>query len=153
MWIFFLIPLLGCYTYAETSLDALSPGLQARVRLDEEGFGRVLNQAATNGVPVETMDIGGRGVSGRVVAVEAENLVVELRGVGSSVYAADIPTRSIREVGLRQLSRRRTVGAVAGLGLLAFVTLKSGLVGGSTSAEGPEEPELLVVPWFSIPFP
>lgn len=38
-----LLPLLGCHTYAETSLDGLSTGLQARVRLDEEGFGRVLN--------------------------------------------------------------------------------------------------------------
>lgn len=147
-----LLPLTGCYTYATTSLDSLAPGLQARVRLDEDGFGRVLNQAVTNGVPAESMDVQGRGVVGRVVQLGAEDLTVELRGVGGSVFSAAVPNAAIREVALRRFSPRRTISAVA-VGAALFAAVYTGTTGGTTTDEPPPDPDLMVLRLFSISVP
>ncbi|SVD70933.1 uncharacterized protein METZ01_LOCUS423787, partial [marine metagenome] len=61
-----LLSLAGCYNYSEAVLESVSPGTPVRVRLTEDGFGRVVNQAATNGVPVESMDMNRRGFVGRI---------------------------------------------------------------------------------------
>jgi hypothetical protein len=137
--------LCGCYTYAETSLSSLSPGLQARVTLDEDGFGRVVNQAAVSGVPVDMLDMGGRGVVGRVMTLGPTNMTVQLRGAGGSVFAADVPTEAVQRVAVRTFSRARTIGAVVG-GVALFTGLYVGTTGGTTSAPPPEEPELMVLP-------
>jgi hypothetical protein len=146
------LPLAGCYTYATAPFDTLAPGLQTRVRLDEDGFGRVLNQAVMNGVPADRMDLQGRGVIGRVVRIDPDNLTVQLRGTGGAVFSAAIPNQSIREVALRQFSARRTIGAVA-VGSLLFAGVYTGWTGGTTSGDPDPEPDQLVVPLFSIPFP
>jgi len=145
-----LLPLMGCYTYAETSMESLTSGTRVRLLLDQDGFGRVVNQAALNGVPSHYLNIGERGVSGRILQLGPQNLSIELRGAGASVFAADIPTPAVQEVGLRQLDRRRTIGAVAGLGALGYLILKTGVVGGTTSPEQPPEiPNM--APLISIP--
>jgi hypothetical protein len=140
-----LFCLSGCYTYAETSLSSLTPGLQARVRLTEDGFGRVVNQAAVSGVPVDMLDLGGRGVVGRVMTLGPSNLTVEMRGAGGSVFTADVPTQVVQEVSVRTFSRGRTIGALVG-GAVLFAGLYVGTTGGTTSAPTPPEPEQMNVP-------
>ena len=135
----------GCYTYAETSLSSLTPGLQARVQLTEDGFGRVVNQAAVSGVPVDMLDMGGRGVTGRVMTLGTSNMTVELRGAGGSVFAADVPTQAIQQVAVRTFSRKRTIGAVA-LGTVLFAALYAGTTGGTTSSPPAPDPDQMVVP-------
>jgi hypothetical protein len=135
----------GCYTYAESSLATLSPGLQARVTLTEDGFGRVVNQAASNGVPVDVLDMSRRGVAGRVTAMDPSNLTVEMRAGGGSVFAAAVPTQAVEEVSVRTFSRKRTIGAVGG-GVLLFALVLNGTMGGSTSSNPPPEIENSVVP-------
>jgi hypothetical protein len=135
----------GCYTYSETSLASLSPGLQARVTLDEDGFGRLVNQAAVNGVPVDMLDMTGRGVVGRVMTLGPSNMTFQLRGAGGSVFAADVPTQAVQQVAVRTFSRRRTVGALAG-GVVLFAAIYAGTTGGTTSAPTPPDPDQMVVP-------
>jgi hypothetical protein len=140
--------LCGCYTYSETSLSALSPGIQARVTLDEDGFGRVVNQAAVSGVPVDMLDMGGRGVTGRVMTLGPSNLTVQLRGAGGAVFDADVPTQAVQEVAVRTFSRNRTIGAVA-VGAVLFAGLYAGTTGGTTGPAPPVEPEQMVAPFFA----
>jgi hypothetical protein len=135
----------GCYTYAETSLTELSPGLHARVTLDEDGFGRVVNQVASNGVTVDVLDPAKRGFVGRVTALAPGNVTVELRAGGGSVFSANVPTQSVQEVAVRTFSQKRTIGAVAG-GVVLFAAVLRGTMGGTTSPGLPPEPEQLVVP-------
>jgi hypothetical protein len=135
----------GCFTYAETSISELSPGLQARVRLTEDGFGRVVNQAAESGVPVDMLDMSGRGVVGRVMTLSSSNMTVQLRGAGGSVFAADVPMGAVQNVAVRTFSRRRTIGAVAAVAVL-FTTIYVGTTGGTTSVLPDPEPEQLVIP-------
>jgi hypothetical protein len=144
------LPLLGaCYTYADTSLETLSPGNQTRVQLDEEGFGRVVNQAAMNGVPMENLDLGGRGVSGRLMSLDPSTMMVEMRGAGGSVFSADIPMHAVQGVAVRTFSRKRTVLAV-GLGAVLGSLVYSGTVGGTTGPNPDPEPVNMRVPFFTI---
>jgi hypothetical protein len=140
------MPLLGgCYTYAQSSLSSLSPGLQARVTLTEDGFGRVVNQAASNGVPVDMLDMSRRDVVGRVRDLDPTNVTVELRAGGGSVFAAAVPTQAVEEVAVRTFSRKRTIGAVGG-GIAIFALVLNGTMGGTTSGGLPPEPEMSVIP-------
>ena len=146
-----MLPLLGgCYTYAETSLETLSPGLQTRVVLDDDGFGRVVNQAAMNGVPMENLDLGGRGIVGRLMSMDPTSMTVELRGAGGSVFPADIPMHAVQGVAVRSFSRPRTLLAVGGGAAIGALIL-SGTVGGTTGPGQPPEEELSRFPLFSIP--
>ena len=135
----------GCYTYASAPLSSLSPGLQARVTLTEDAFGRVVNQAAVSGVPVDMLDMVGRGVTGRVRTLGTTNMTVELRGAGGSVFAAEMPTQAVQQVAVRTFSKGRTIGAVAA-GVVLFAGLYAGTTGGTTSAPGPPDPDQMVVP-------
>jgi hypothetical protein len=135
----------GCYTYAETSLSSLSPGIQARVQLTEDGFGRVMNQAAENGVPVDMLDLAGHGVVGRVMTLGPSNVTVQMRGAGGSVFAAEVPTQAVQQVAVRTFSRSRTIGALA-IGVALFSGLYAGTAGGTTSPPAPEDPEMMVFP-------
>ena len=144
-----LLPVTGCYTYAVTSLEELSPGLQARVRLDDEGFGRVLNQAVTNRISAATIDLSRKAVVGRVVQRESDNLTVELRGAGGSVFSAAIPNQSVREVALRRFDRRRTIGVVAA-GAVLFAAVYAGTTGGTTGDDLPPETDRMVFRLFSV---
>jgi len=149
---FFLgvVALGGCYTYSVAPLESLAPGLQARVRLDEDGFGQILNQAAMSGVPMEMIDLERRGVIGRVVELQADNLRVELRGIGGTVFAAAVPTFQIQEVALRKFSKPRTLAALAA-GAIAFGAILKGTAGGTTSPGEPPGPDNMVFPLLSLP--
>jgi hypothetical protein len=146
-----IVFLTGCYTYAETSIETLAPGIQTRVQLDADGFGRVVNQAAINGVPVENLDLGGRGISGRLMSLDATTMMVEMRGVGGSVFAADIPMHAVQGVAVRTFSTKRTILAV-GLGAVLGGLVYSGTVGGTTGPNPPDEPEQMTFPVFTFSF-
>ena len=58
-WLLFLLafaPLTGCYAYVESGTEALSPGVNARIRLDPESFGMLVNQAASDGYDAQRLD-------------------------------------------------------------------------------------------------
>jgi hypothetical protein len=147
-----VLPLTACYTYSQTPLTSLSSGTQARVRLDEDGFGRVVNQAATNGVPVQTLDLSGREVTGRVRSLEANTMWMELRRPGGSVFAAEIPVQAVQVAAVRTFSPRRTIAAAA-LGAALSGLIWRGTTGGTVAPNPPPEPENLRVPFFSITIP
>jgi hypothetical protein len=104
-----------------------------------------VNQAAVEGIPVDMLDIGRRGVVGRVRDLSPSNMTVELRGGGGSVFAADVPVQAVEEVAIRTFSRSRTIMAAAGVAVL-FGAVYAGTAGGTTSTPPPEEPEMLVLP-------
>ena len=147
-----VLPLTACYTYSQAPLTSLSSGIQARVRLDEDGFGRVVNQAATNGVPVQTLDMSGREVTGRVRSLEANTMWLELRRPGGSVFAAEIPVQAVQDAAVRTFSPRRTIGAVALTAAVASF-IYAGTTGGTVTPNPPPETENLRVPIFSITIP
>jgi hypothetical protein len=123
----------------------LSPGLHARVTLDEDGFGRVVNQVASNGVTVDVLDPTRRGFVGRLTATGPSNMTMELRAGGGSVFAANFAPQSVTRVAVRTFSQKRTIGAVAA-GVVLFAAAWRGTVGGTTSPGAPPEPEQLVAP-------
>jgi hypothetical protein len=123
----------------------LSPGLHARVTLDEDGFGRVVNQVASNGVTVDVLDPTRRGFVGRVTATGPSSMTIELRAGGGSVFAANFAPQSVTRVAVRTFSQKRTIGAVAA-GVVLFAAAWRGTVGGTTSPGAPPEPEQLVAP-------
>lgn len=132
-----LLPMTGCYTYAEVPLTSLSPGVQARLRFSQDGFGRVVNQAAMNGVPIESFDLTARGVVGRVVAAGGETMTLQLRGAGGAVFDAQVPVVAIEESALRRFNAKRTVLAVAAVAALTAATFATGVIGGTTSSTPP----------------
>ena len=146
-----LLTMSGCYTYALVPTSSLSPGVQARLRLDQDGFGRVVNQAAMNSVPPETIDFTSRGVVGRVLATGSESVTVQLRGVGGAVFDAQVPVVSIEESALRRFSTKRTVLAVAGVTALVAASFATGWIGGTTSPGGPPDTDDFA-PRVSFPF-
>ena len=144
----------ACYAYVDTGLDTVTPGIQARFRLDQNGFGQVANQAALNNFPVQSLDSSRRGVVGRVLAVESSELSVEMRGIGGSVFTADVPTSAIEEVAVRSFSKSRTVGVMA-FGVVLAGTLGSGAFGGTTGPGPPPPPDnmsWIPLRLLSIPF-
>lgn len=148
-----LMPAAGCYTYSATTLTSAAPGTQARLRLDDEGFVRVANQAAMNGFPVQLMDSNRKGVVGRIVEVGPSDLIVEIRGIGGSVFTAELPIRAIEEFAVRSFSRKRTL-ILAAAGVVLSGTLASGTFGGTTSQGGGTERDnsLVSIPLLTIPF-
>jgi hypothetical protein len=146
------VPLLAaCYTYTETSIETLSPGIQTRVRLDEEGFGRVVNQAASNGVPMENLDFGGRELSGRLLSLEPTNMIVQLRGAGGSVFSADIPMQGVQAVAVRTFSSRRTIFAVAASAAAGSLLWAGTVGGGGDEFPDPDDGSRVSIPIFSLP--
>lgn len=145
-----LLPMSGCYSYAEVPLTSLSPGVQARLRFSQDGFGRVVNQAAMNGVPVESFDLTARGVVGRVVVAGGETMTLQLRGAGGAVFDAQVPVVAIEESALRRFNAKRTVLAVAGVAALTAATFATGVIGGTTSSPPPPDGDGFA-PWYSVP--
>ncbi len=148
-----LLSLAGCYNYSEAVLESVSPGTPVRVRLTEDGFGRVVNQAATNGVPVESMDMNRRGFVGRITDFGPGTMNVEMRGAGGATFTAEVLTGAIEGLAVRSFSKGKTLGIVGGVFAL-FAIMVQGDFYGTTGPEQPVEPEYLVpISSFSIPFP
>jgi len=145
-----LLTMSGCYTYSPVPMTDLSPGVQARLRLNQDGFGRVVNQAAMNSVPPEALDLSARGFVGRVIATGADSLTVQLRGAGGAVFEAQVPVVTIEESALRRFSGKRTILAAGGLGALLAASFAAGWIGGRTSTPPPPDGEGFA-PRFSLP--
>ncbi len=127
-----LLPLGGCYTYAVAPMETATAGTQARLRLDDDGFGRLANQAAMSGFPVQSLDANRKGVTGRIVSVGSNDVSVEMRGLGGSIFRAEVPTSAVREFAVRSFSTKNTILVLAG-GVALASTLASGVLGGTTS--------------------
>lgn len=146
-----LLTMGGCYTYAPMPMASLSPGVQARLRLNPEGFGQVVNQAAMSRVPAESLDLSARGLVGRVVVAGVDNVTVQLRGVGGAVFDAQVPVSTIEESALRQFSGKRTLLATGAVAALLTASFASGWIGGTTSSQPPSGGDDFA-PGFSLPF-
>jgi hypothetical protein len=146
-----LLPLVGCFTYIDSTLGEATPGTQARIRLDDDSFGRVVNQAAMNGFPITSLDMNRKGIVGRILEVGPDNVSVQMRGTGSSMFTAEVLSNGIQSVAVRSFSPKRTVAVIA-IGFVLGATLGSGVVGGTTGQAGdPPEPFFVEIPFVSIP--
>jgi len=159
-WLLLLLvfaPLTGCYAYVEAETESLSPGVNARIRLDEESFGRVVNQAASDGYDVQRMDYRRRGLLGRVVESTPDSLSILMRGAGTSVYTVRVPNWAISEAAVRGLDLKKSV-LVAGAGVVAFYgAFLGGWIGGTTQMEATQNIPITDLfgptPIITIPFP
>ena len=149
-----LLPAGGCFSYSAVPLQSVAPDQQARLTLDQDSFGRVMNQAAVEGFPVQMMNLSGNRISGRVASISADNLTIQLRGAGSSMLTTQVSTRAIQEVAVREFNRRNTIIAI-GVGFGAAALLIQGGVGGGSSGEDPDvDPENMIgLRVFSISVP
>lgn len=144
----------GCFSYSTVPLETIVPDQQARLVLDQDGFGRVMNQAAVEGFPVQMMNLSGNRISGRVAGISAESVTIQLRGAGASMLTTQVATRSIQEAALRQFDRRNTIFTI-GAGLAAAALMIQGGVIPAGGTESPDDnPENMVgLRLFSIPVP
>jgi len=151
------LPLTACYAYVDSSIEALTPGTNTRIRLDEDSFGRVVNQAASDGYNTQGLDYIRRGLLGRVTESTSDSLSVLLRGVGSSVYTVRVPNWAISESAVREFDLKRTGLVVGGTSLLFVTGFLNGWIGGTTSLQtnqnAPPAEYMTPVPIFSIPLP
>ncbi len=149
-----LVPLGACFTYSPVPLESVSPDQQARVTLDQDGFGRVMNHAAVEGFPVQMMNLSDNRISGRVATVSADNLTIQLRGGGASLLTTQVATGSIQEIAIRQFDRSNTILAIGGVVGAATAMIWGGTVGGTTSPGPPVDPENMIgLRLFSISVP
>ena len=159
-WLLLLLvfaPLAGCYAYVDAETESLSPGVNVRIRLDEESFGRVVNQAASDGYDAQRLDYRRRGLLGRVVESTPDSLSIVMRGAGSSAYTARVPNWAISEAAVRELDLKKSV-LVAGAGFAAFsAAFIGGWIGGTTSMQATQNVPITDLfgptPIISIPFP
>jgi hypothetical protein len=151
------LPLTACMAYVDSSIEALTPGTNARIRLDEDSFGRVVNQAASDGYNTQRLDYRRRGLLGRVTESTSDSLSVLLRGSGSSVYTVRVPNWAISESAVREFDLKRTGIVVGGTALFFGAAFGRGWIGGTTSlGTNPNAPPVNLmtpVPIFSIPLP
>ena len=158
-WLLFLlafVPLTGCYAYVDAGTEALSPGVNARIRLDPESFGMLVNQAASDGYDAQRLDHRRRGFVGRVTEVTPDSMGILLRGAGGSVYTARIPTWSISEAAVRQFDLKKSILIAGGSITLFSAAFLGGWVGGTTQVESsPNVPANFMAPTpiITIPFP
>ena len=149
-----LVPLGACFSYSTVPLETVAPDQQARLTLDQDGFGRVMNHAAMEGFPVQLMNLSGNRISGRVQGVSSDNLTIQLRGAGASLLTAQVATGSIQEAAIRHFDRRNTILAIGGVVGAATAMIWGGSVGGTTSPGPPVDPENMIgLRLFSISVP
>ena len=148
-----ILPLGGCFTYAAVPMEAASSGLQARLRLDDDGFVRVANQAAMGRYPVEWLDVTRQGIVGRIAEITSTVVRFEMRGLGGSLFTARVPRASVDEVAIRSFSIKNTVLMVAG-GVFIAKTFASGVIGGLGGGGGGDDggPDNAIVSFSLAPF-
>ncbi len=144
----------GCFSYTTVPLETIVPDQQARLVLDQDAFGRVMNQAAIEGFPVQAMNLSGNRLSGRVAEKSAETLTIQLRGAGASVLTTRIATRAIQEAAIREFDRNNTIITVAaGVGAMALM-IQGGVIPAGTTDNPDVDPENMIgLRLFSIPVP
>ena len=144
----------GCFSYSTVPLETIAPDQQARLVLDQEGFGRVMNQAAMQGFPVQMMNVSGNRVSGRVASVSSDTLVIRLRGAGASMLSTQVATSTIQEAAIRQFDRSNTIVTIgASLGVAALMIQGGVVPGGSTDSPDDNPENMIGLRLFSISVP
>lgn len=144
----------GCFSYSTVPLETIAPDQQARLVLDQEGFGRVMNQAAMQGFPVQMMNVSGNRVSGRVASVSSDTLVIRLRGAGASVFSAPVAANSIQEAAIREFDRTNTILTIGGSVAAFALMIQGGVFPGGTQGTGDVDPENMTgLRLFSISVP
>lgn len=144
----------GCFSYSTVPLETIAADQQARFVLDQDGFGRVMNQAAVDGFPVQTMNLSGNRISGRVASVSSDALTIQLRGAGASVLTTRIATRSIQEAAIREFDRTNTIITVAASVGVAALMIQGGVIPAGTTDNPDVDPENMIgLRLFSIPVP
>lgn len=149
-----LLPLGACFSYSTVPLETVVPDQQARLTLDQDSFGRVMNQAAIEGFPVQMMNLSGNRLSGRVASISPDALTIQLRGAGASMLTTQLAIGSIQEVALRQFDRNNTIIVIAaGVGA-ASLMLRGGVIAAGTQDNPDVDPENMIgLRLFSIPVP
>lgn len=144
----------GCFSYSTVPLETIAPDQQARFVLDQEAFGRVMNQAAMEGFPVQMMNLSGNRISGRVAGVSAEAVTIQLRGAGASMLSTQVATGAIQEAAIREFDRTRTIITLAG-SVGAFAALiQGGVFPAGTQDNSEVDPENMIgLRLFSISVP
>ena len=144
----------GCFSYSTVPLETIAPDQQARLVLDQDAFGRVMNQAAMEGFPVQMMNLSGNRVSGRVAGISAENVTIQLRGAGASMLTTRIDTRSIEEAAIRQFDRINTIVTLGASVGAAALMIQGGVFPGGAQGSGDVDPENMIgLRLFSISVP
>ena len=139
-----LLPLGACFSYATVPLETVATDQQARLTLDQDSFGRVMNQAAVEGFPVQMMNLSGNRISGRVAGVSSDSVTIQLRGAGASMLTTQVAAGGIQEAAVRHFSRRNTIIAV-GLGVgVAAAMIQGGVVPGGSTESPDDNPENMI---------
>lgn len=144
----------GCFSYSTVPLETIAPDQQARFVLDQEAFGRVMNQAAMEGFPVQMMNLSGNRISGRVAGVSAENVTIRLRGAGASMLSTQVATSTIQEAAIRRFDRTNTILTLGASVGVAALMIQGGVVpGGSTDTPDDNPENMIGLRLFSISVP
>lgn len=149
-----LLPLGACFSYSTVPLETVTADQQARLVLDQDAFGRVVNQAAIEGFSVQTMNLSGNRVSGRVANTSPDSLTIQLRGAGASLLTTRVAIRSIQEAAIREFDRNNTIITVAaGVGALSLM-IQGGVIPAGTQDNPDVDPENMIgLRLFSISIP
>ena len=149
-----VVPLGACFNYSTVSLETLAPDQTARFTLDQEGFGRVVNEAAVGGFPVQSMNLSNNRISGRVSEVGEDGPTVQLRGAGGSLFTTQLARGSIQEVAVREFDRNNTLLAAGGIVVIVGAMLQGGATGGASGQPQPPETENMIgLRLFSVTVP
>ena len=144
----------GCFSYSTVPLETIAPDQQARLVLDQDAFGRVMNQAAVEGFPVQMMNVSGNRISGRVADVSSGALTIQLRGAGASLLSTQVATGAIQEAAVRQFNRRNTIITVAASVGVAALMIQGGVFPGGTQGSGDVDPQNMTgLRLFALPVP
>ena len=149
-----LFSLGACFSYSTAPLETVAPDQQARLTLDQDGFGRVMNQAAIEGFPVQMMNLSANRISGRVANISSDSLTIQLRGAGASLLTTQVATGSIQETAIRQFDRNNTIIALSVAVGAAALVLRGGVIpAGSTDNPDVDPENLIGLRLFSISVP
>lgn len=144
----------GCFSYSTVPLEAVAPDQTARFSLNQDGFGRIVNEAAVGGFPVQSMNLSNNRISGRVSEVGEEDLTIQLRGAGGSLFTTQVSLRSIQDVAVREFDRNNTLLAAGGVVVIAAALLRGRATGGASGQPQPPETENMIgLSLFSIAVP
>ena len=149
-----LIPLGACFSYSTVPLDTVAADQTARLTLDQEGYGRVINEAAADGFPVQSMNLSNSRVSGRVSEIGDDGLTIQMRGAGGALFTTEVARRSIQEVAVREFNRNSTLLTAGGIVVIGAAMLSGRSTGGASGQPQPPDTENMTG-WrlFSIPVP
>jgi hypothetical protein len=116
----------GCYTYHPVDRSAVAPGQEVQVRVTPEGVERVTRLLGE--------ELGFETFRGKVedgASLDSLYLSLSPGRIGGSPTRTDFtvlvpfPESEIREVGIHQLNKRRTLALVGGSAAIAAILVKT----------------------------